>query len=65
MSTQPTSGLDARAALLVVKTLRKITDQGRTVVATIHQPSSAVFEMFVSSDIVCMVWTCIADLFMY
>jgi ABC-type multidrug transport system ATPase subunit len=54
LSSQPTSGLDARAALLVVKNLRKISDQGRTVVATIHQPSSAVFEMFVrvnSSDL--------------
>lgn len=45
---QPTSGLDARSALLVVKTLRGISDAGRTVVATIHQPSSAVFGMFVS-----------------
>jgi ABC-type multidrug transport system ATPase subunit len=45
---EPTTGLDARSALLVVKLLRKITDQGRTICATIHQPSSAVFEMFVS-----------------
>lgn len=45
---QPTTGLDARSALLVVKLLRKIADQGRTICATIHQPSSAVFELFVS-----------------
>jgi len=45
---QPTSGLDARAASLVVKTLRKIADGNRTICATIHQPSSAVFSMFVS-----------------
>jgi ABC-type multidrug transport system ATPase subunit len=43
---EPTSGLDARAALLVMKALRKMCDTGRTVVATIHQPSSAVFNMF-------------------
>ncbi len=43
---EPTSGLDARAALLVMKALRKMCDTGRTVVATIHQPSSAVFDMF-------------------
>ncbi|KAL7546777.1 hypothetical protein ACHAWF_010122 [Thalassiosira exigua] len=43
---EPTSGLDARAALLVMKALRKICDSGRTVVATIHQPSSTVFDMF-------------------
>lgn len=46
---EPTTGLDARSALLVVKLLRKITDQGRTICATIHQPSSAVFDMFVST----------------
>lgn len=39
-STQPTSGLDARSALLVVKLLRKISDEGRTICCTIHQPSS-------------------------
>ena len=43
---EPTSGLDARSAFLVVNTLRKITDSGRTVCATIHQPSSTVFNMF-------------------
>ena len=31
-----------------MKTLRKIADGGRTICATIHQPSSAVFDMFVS-----------------
>jgi len=43
---EPTTGLDARSASLVVKLLRKIADQGRTICATIHQPSSAVFGMF-------------------
>ena len=40
------TGLDARAALLVVNALRKMADQGRTIVATIHQPSSTVFDTF-------------------
>ena len=40
------SGLDARAALLVVNALKEMADQGRTIVATIHQPSSTVFDMF-------------------
>ena len=53
---QPTSGLDARAALIVVKALRKIADEGRTVIATIHQPSLAVFELFVS---VCLSSPCV------
>lgn len=47
---QPTSGLDARSAHLVARTLRSISDSGRTVVATIHQPSSAVFGMFVRGN---------------
>ena len=47
-SSQPTTGLDARNALMIVRTLRKIASGGRTVVTTIHQPSSAVFGMFVS-----------------
>jgi ABC-type multidrug transport system ATPase subunit len=47
---EPTTGLDSRSAILVVKLLRKIADQGRTVCATIHQPSSQVFDLFVSSS---------------
>ncbi|OQR98045.1 ATP-binding Cassette (ABC) Superfamily [Achlya hypogyna] len=43
---EPTSGLDARAALRIMKGLTQIAKSGRTVVCTIHQPSSEVFEMF-------------------
>ncbi|KAL3761106.1 hypothetical protein ACHAWU_001375 [Discostella pseudostelligera] len=43
---EPTSGLDSRGALVVIRAMRRIADSGRTVVATIHQPSSAVFELF-------------------
>mmetsp|Transcript_60004 Transcript_60004/g.177918 ORF Transcript_60004/g.177918 Transcript_60004/m.177918 type:complete len:1485 (-) Transcript_60004:28-4482(-) len=43
---EPTSGLDSRAALMVVRSLKRIALTGRTVCATIHQPSSAVFSMF-------------------
>jgi len=43
---EPTSGLDARAAMVVMKALRTMCDLGRTVVATIHQPNSSVFDMF-------------------
>lgn len=38
--------LDSRGALVVIRAMRRIADSGRTVVATIHQPSAAVFEMF-------------------
>ncbi|KAK9788281.1 hypothetical protein WJX73_004447 [Symbiochloris irregularis] len=43
---EPTSGLDARAAAIVMRTVRNITTTGRTIVATIHQPSIDVFESF-------------------
>jgi ABC-type multidrug transport system ATPase subunit len=43
---EPTSGLDSRGALIVIRAMKRIAETGRTVCATIHQPSSAVFEMF-------------------
>jgi len=43
---EPTSGLDARAAALVMRATRNIVSTGRTVVCTIHQPSTAIFEAF-------------------
>lgn len=33
--------LDSRGALVVIRAMRRIADSGRTVVATIHQPSAA------------------------
>lgn len=36
---------------MIVNTLRKIADGNRTVCATIHQPSSVVFGMFVSASL--------------
>lgn len=43
---EPTSGLDSFMAESVVKTLRLMAGAGKTVVATIHQPSSEVYQMF-------------------
>ncbi|RLN52010.1 hypothetical protein BBJ29_009265 [Phytophthora kernoviae] len=43
---EPTSGLDARSAKLIMDGVRKVADTGRTVVCTIHQPSSEVFQVF-------------------
>ncbi|KAL6326644.1 hypothetical protein AAG906_009770 [Vitis piasezkii] len=42
----PTTGLDARAAAVVMRTVRNTVDTGRTVVCTIHQPSIDIFEAF-------------------
>ncbi|KAG7386895.1 hypothetical protein PHYPSEUDO_015100 [Phytophthora pseudosyringae] len=44
---EPTSGLDSFMAKSVVQQLRRLAaNEGRTVVATIHQPSSEVFALF-------------------
>ena len=40
---EPTSGLDSFKALQIVKLLKKLADQGKTVISTIHQPSSESF----------------------
>ena len=43
---EPTSGLEAHAALTVMRVLRRLADSGRTVVATVHQPNEEIFNMF-------------------
>ena len=37
------AGLDARAAAIVMRTVRNIVNTGRTIVCTIHQPSRPLF----------------------
>ncbi|KAI9552420.1 ABC protein [Daphnia sinensis] len=43
---EPTSGLDSSSSLQCVALLREIARSGRTVVATIHQPSSRLLSHF-------------------
>ena len=44
---EPTSGLDSFKALSIVKILRKLAhDKGKTIISTIHQPSSEAFNEF-------------------
>ncbi|XP_026656587.2 ABC transporter G family member 14-like isoform X2 [Phoenix dactylifera] len=44
---EPTSGLDSTTAARIVTTLKRLaTERGRTVVTTIHQPSSRLYHMF-------------------
>lgn len=44
---EPTTGLDSASAFFVVQALRSVArDGGRTVISSIHQPSSEVFTLF-------------------
>lgn len=43
---EPTSGLDSEIAFEVMDAVRAITDQNRTVLVTIHQPSPETFALF-------------------
>lgn len=43
---EPTSGLDSFKALQIVKLLKNLSRKGKTVISTIHQPSSEAFNEF-------------------
>uniref|UniRef100_A0A0E0MMX0 ABC transporter domain-containing protein n=1 Tax=Oryza punctata TaxID=4537 RepID=A0A0E0MMX0_ORYPU len=43
---EPTTGLDTRSAAIVIRAVKNISKTGRTVVCTIHQPSTEIFEAF-------------------
>ncbi|XP_014609041.1 PREDICTED: protein scarlet [Polistes canadensis] len=43
---EPTTGQDANSASVLISELRKFAARGRTVLCTIHQPSSAIFDCF-------------------
>lgn len=43
---EPTSGLDSFMAQSIVQVLKNLASTGKTVVCTIHQPSSEVFALF-------------------
>eukprot|EP00300_Choanocystis_sp_HF-7_P016356 c19385_g1_i1.p2 GENE.c19385_g1_i1~~c19385_g1_i1.p2 ORF type:complete len:669 (-),score=135.64 c19385_g1_i1:735-2741(-) len=46
MLDEPSSGLDSSTAHTIAAELKSLTATGRTVITTIHQPSSAIFAMF-------------------
>lgn len=44
---EPTSGLDSLTSFIIVRHLKKVASQeGKTVLMTIHQPNSEIYELF-------------------
>jgi ABC-type multidrug transport system ATPase subunit len=43
---EPTSGLDAFQAEIVMQSMKKLCREGHTVIVSIHQPRSTVYQMF-------------------
>ena len=43
---EPTSGLDSFMAMTLVECMRELANRGKTIICTIHQPSSEIFENF-------------------
>lgn len=42
---EPTSGLDSVSAYHIISVLRRLTEEGITVICTLHQPSSQIWEL--------------------
>jgi ABC-type multidrug transport system ATPase subunit/ABC-type multidrug transport system permease subunit len=43
---EPTSGLDSNTAWSICRLLRRLCDDGQTILCTIHQPSATLLQMF-------------------
>ena len=46
MLDEPTSGLDSHTSERIVKLMRAEANRGGTLIATIHQPSGEIFQLF-------------------
>jgi ABC-type multidrug transport system ATPase subunit/ABC-type multidrug transport system permease subunit len=43
---EPTTGLDSKSAITVMKVVKRISRSGRAIICTIHQPSAELFFLF-------------------
>eukprot|EP00596_Hydrurales_sp_CCMP1899_P009770 CAMPEP_0119035166 /NCGR_PEP_ID=MMETSP1177-20130426/2120_1 /TAXON_ID=2985 /ORGANISM="Ochromonas sp, Strain CCMP1899" /LENGTH=1167 /DNA_ID=CAMNT_0006993119 /DNA_START=471 /DNA_END=3971 /DNA_ORIENTATION=+ len=43
---EPTTGLDSRAAQVIIRNIKRVAASGRSIVCTIHQPSTVIFAAF-------------------
>ena len=50
---EPTSGLDSYSAKMSVDIMKNLCRKGRTVLCTIHQPSSEIFHVFDDAVFLC------------
>ncbi|KAI3917279.1 hypothetical protein MKX01_000056 [Papaver californicum] len=50
---EPTSGLDSTAAHRLVLTLGSLASKGKTIITSMHQPSSRIYQMFHSVLVLC------------
>ncbi|KAG1709775.1 Protein white [Nymphon striatum] len=62
---EPTSGLDSFMAESVMRTLKTLASTGKTVICTIHQPSSEIFELIDKHGLKCPIHYNPADFFVH
>ncbi|KAM3171510.1 hypothetical protein ACTXT7_016480 [Hymenolepis weldensis] len=50
---EPTTGLDTYTASKLMKLLKRLTAEGKTIIASVHQPNWSIYKLFDSVTILC------------